>query len=117
MKFRVLIFGILLFSCISPKKGLKEYNLTGNKILGKWCALKRTADFRHLIFRQDGYVTFDCKIDTVFGLKYSIKGNYLSTSQTNKTIIKNKILKLTNDSLVFETLLDHKTKQVFYRCQ
>jgi len=59
-------------------------------------------------------------------MKYSsnaIIGRWCSISNTAdyphltlKPIIKNKILKLTQDSLVMETLLEHQTEQEYYPC-
>ena len=112
MKSIIIIFGLLYGSCITTKH--MEYS--SNTIIGRWCSISNTADYPHLTFRQDGYVIFDCKIDTVFGLKYSIHDNYLQLMPENKPITKNKILKLTQDSLVLETLLEHQGQQVYYRC-
>lgn len=116
MKNVILIFGVLFYSCIASKKGPTENNITDNKILGRWCSTSNTADYPHLTFEKDGYVIFDCKIDTVFGLKYSLDNNYLLVTPTDKPINRNKILKLTQDSLILETLLELQTKQVYYRC-
>lgn len=104
--------GLLCGSCSTTKQ--TKYN--GDTIIGRWCSISKTADYPHLTFRQYGYVTFDCKIDTVFGLKYIIHNNYLQLMPENKPLIKNKIFKLTQDSLVLETLLDNQAKQVYYRC-
>lgn len=111
MKNLIFIFGLLLCSCSIFKKGSID-----NKILGRWCSKSSNADYPHLTFRQDGYVVFDCKVDTFFALKYTVNHNYLLVTPTNEPINKNKILKLTQDSLIFETLLEHKTRQVYYRC-
>ena len=69
MKNVILIFGVVFYSCIASKKGTTENNIPHNEILGRWCSVSNTADYPHLTFRQDGYVIFDCKIDTVFGVK------------------------------------------------
>lgn len=116
MKNSILIFGILLCSCSISKKSSTNNSISDNEILGRWCSKLNTADYPHLTFRQDGYVIFDCKIDTVFGLKYTVNRNYLLITPTNKPINSNKILKLTQDSLILETLLELKTEQVYYRC-
>jgi hypothetical protein len=112
MKSIIIILGLLCGSC-STTKQIKH---SSDKIIGRWCSVSNTADYPHLTFRQDGYVIFDCKVDTIFGLKYSIANNYLQLMRENKPITKNKILKFTQDSLVFETLLELKMQQVYYRC-
>lgn len=112
MKNVIIILGLFLCSCRVFKNGI-----TKDKILGKWCSLSTQADYQLLTFRQDGYVSFDCKTDTVFGLKYTLNKNQLIITPTNKTIDKIKILKLTQDSLILETLLEYKMKQVYYRCK
>src|ERR1700722_4554651 len=112
MKSIVIILGLLCGSCSTTK----QMNNSSNGIIGRWCAVSNTANYPHLTFRQDGYVIFDCKIDTVFGLKYSIHDNYLQLVPEMKPIARNKILKLSKDSLVLETLLEYKAQQVYYRC-
>lgn len=116
MKNIILIFGVLLFSCSTSKKSSTDNSIVDNKIIGRWCSKSSMADYPHLTFRQDGYVIFDCKIDTVFGLKYAMDFNYLLVTPTNKPISKSKVLKLTQDSLILETLLELQMKQVYYRC-
>lgn len=103
-----------MFSACNLFKNSETRNYT---IIGRWCSKSSTADYPHLTFKQDGYVFFDCKIDTFFALKYTLNKNYLLLTPTDQAIIKDKILKLTNDSLIFETLLDHKIKQEYYRCK
>lgn len=116
MKIISLIFSVLFYSCIIYNKGGSKNNTYVNKILGRWCSISDTADYPHLTFEKDGYVIFDCKIDTAFGLKYSLDGIYLRVTPTNKPESRSKILKLTQDSLILETLLELRTKQVYYRC-
>jgi hypothetical protein len=114
MKKKFIIIGLIFCSCGVTSK-MENRNDT---IVGRWCSELTTADYPHLTFRQDGYVFFDCKIDTVFGLKYTIDNDYLVTSEiaNQLAIKKNHIIKLTLDSLIFETLLDLKTTQAYYRC-
>jgi hypothetical protein len=111
---RNIIVFLLLFlcSCGTSKNGGKK-----DKVLGRWCAFSTQADYPHLSFRQDGYVLFDCKIDTFFSLKYSLSNNKLLLMPTNNPISQSRILKLTQDSLILETLLGHKELQVYYRCK
>ena len=103
MKSAIVIFGILFYSCITSKKAGTENNNADNKILGRWCSTSNTADYPHLTFREDGYVIFDCKIDTVFGLKYSLDNNYLLVTPTDKPIKRNKILKFTRTNQIDES--------------
>ena len=112
MKSIIILFGFLCVSCNITKQ-VENNNST---IVGIWCSKSSAADYPHLSFREDNYVIFDCKIDTIFGLKYSINDNYLLLKTKDKLVIKNKILKLTQDSLVLETLLELQTPQAYYRC-
>jgi hypothetical protein len=108
----IIVFLVFLHcSCSALKNGGAK-----NKIIGRWCSLSTQADYPHLTFRQDGYAFFDCKIDTIFGLKYILDRSQLIFISTDKPTYKSKILKLTEDSLILETLLEHNTKQVYYRC-
>lgn len=117
MKNVTLIFGILFYSCITSKKVDMKNSVNNDLIIGRWCSSLNTADYPHLTFRQDGYAIFDCKIDTVFGLKYKIEGSHLLFISATKSIDRNKILELTQDSMILETLLELETKQVYYRCK
>ena len=112
MKSIIIIVALLFVSCGTTKQ--EENN---NTFIGIWCSKSSAADYPHLSFRQDGYVVFDCKIDTIFGLKYSIHNNYLLLISKKNSIIKNKILKHTKDSLVLETLLDLQSPQIYFRCK
>jgi|SRR5580700_9732397 hypothetical protein len=112
MKNIIFILAILLcsFFAIQDKAGDSE-------ILGRWCSTLRNATYPHLTFKQDGYVLFDCKIDTFFARKYIITGNELLFSSKDKLMDKSSILKLTKDTLILATLLENKTVQVYYRCR
>lgn len=112
MKNVIIILVALFCSCTTSKNTASS----NNKILGRWCSKSYPTNYLYLTFRQNGYVTFDCKIDTVFGLKYTLNKNQLSMVSTDKSTFKSKILKLTQDSLVLETLLALQTQQVYYRC-
>jgi hypothetical protein len=114
MKKVILIIGAVCFSCFNAKKNTSVED--DKRIIGRWCSLSNTADYPHLTFKNDGLVIFDCKIDTFFSLKYSIANQFLQLTSTDKSIAKNKILKFTRDSLIFETLLKVEQKQTYYRC-
>ena len=108
-----MTLGVSLYS----RSTLKKVNIHNDKILGRWCSLSAAADYPNLTFGRDGCAIFDCKIDTIFGLKYTLNKKQLILMPTSKTGYKIKILKLTQDSLVLGTLLEHKTAQVYYRCK
>ena len=56
-------------------------------------------------------------MDTSYIYGYNIEDNDLIILKYDTPKIRNKILKLTKDSLILETLLENKTKQVYYRCK
>lgn len=116
MKRLIVIFGIIFQSFTYLKADPTEKSATSENIIGRWCSASRVADFPHLTFRQDGYVIVDCKIDTVFGLKYTMKADCLLLERANRTEVS-KILRLTRDSLILESLLGQQMRQEYYRCK
>lgn len=86
-------------------------------IHGRWCSVSSLSDYPHLTFFTNGYVTVDCKIDTVFGLKYKLKNNSLMLSNEGSLRFSNAILKLKSDTLILETFLENKSIQEYIKCK
>lgn len=109
MKYSIIIIVLVICSC-SPS--LKE-EIDSNKILGKWCS-KSYDKYLSLTFKRNGGAVFDSKYDTVYYFSYALDRNYLSL---NGSASRNRILKLTQDSLILETLLEFNTIQAYHRCK
>ena len=103
----------MLLACSSSQK----INNVSNEIIGTWCLVGNQINYPTVTFSMDALATFDSKIDTVYSFKYSIDGKYLNLVQPDESISRNRILSLSKDSLVFETLLENKKKQSYYRCK
>jgi len=114
MKKAIIILTIgVLVSCGSTQKLGRGQDV----IIGTWCLVGNQINYPTITFRSDALATFDSRIDTVYSFKYSVDDKYLNLVQPDASISKNRILTLSRDSLVFETLLENKTKQTYYRCK
>ena len=113
MKNVIIIFGLLFGSCGTLQK-IENGNST---IVGKWCLGSNEINYPTVTFGTNSMAVFSSRMDTVYTFRYYVQSNKLNLVQPTREINKDRILKLTKDSLVFETLLEHKTKQVYYRCK
>lgn len=103
-----------MLSCSSSKTVHK--NAYAESIIGRWCLTVNQTNYPSITFREDSLSIFDSRGDTVYWFKYYVKEPYLYLVQPNHEVKKNKILKLSSDSLIFETLLEHRIRQSYYRC-
>jgi hypothetical protein len=103
----------LLLACHHQKR----INDLGNEIIGTWCLVSNQINYPRIKFNADKLATFDSRIDTVYFFAYSINKASLKLVERDSTISENRILLLTKDSLIFETLREHKSLQVYYRCK
>ena len=53
--------------------------------------------------------------DTIYRFKYYVDKTELVLKDINEKTIRDKILKMDRDSLIFETLADNKQVQKYYR--
>jgi len=113
MKNFIFILFIIIYSCGSTK--IENFN--SDKIIGKWCASSNEGNYPSLTFKENGYAVFDSKIDTIYFFAYTLKENYLTILPLNEPDNRNRVLKLTNDTLILESLLENKYVQVFSRCK
>lgn len=112
MKNVFIIIAVLL-SCNTTKK----IEGRSDTIIGRWCLLNpNQLNYPTLTFGMDSIAIFSSKMDTVYSFKYFVEGNYLNLVQPSTKVNRDRILKLTSDSLILETLLEHKIKQVYYKC-
>jgi len=103
MKPHLCIIIVLLISSCSVSKGdQKDWN---KLIEGKWRLVPEPELLYPIIeFNKNEDATFYCLADTIFGFRYRLEKDKLWLH--GEDITKwNRILKLTQDSLIFETLL------------
>lgn len=85
------------------------------KIIGKWVLSVKQVNYPSLHFNADSAAIFNSLGDTIYRYKFHIDKSYLILRDINGKTLKDKILKLDNDSLIFETLADNKFIQKYYR--
>jgi len=112
MKIIFYISLSFLLSCASQKKSSK---VQASYIVGSWRLITPT-DYNYptIKFTRGGAV-FNSLADTIYGFSFTIRGNSLILNNGYKIYKNNKILKLTPDSLIFKSLLEKKTPQVYVR--
>lgn len=102
---------LLLHSCFLYKTRFTS------TIIGRWCLVNTSQiNYPKISFNKDSIAVFESRMDTVYSFKYYIKKRYLILTQSNGKIIKNKIIFLNNDSLVFRSLIENKNIQVYIKC-
>ena len=118
-KYYKIIFHFLLlfFSCTLPKENKNNAVDLKNKIIGTWYL--NEWDLYNKIYVQDStHIIFDNHIDTLYVFTYQIKGDTLFLYKRHGELVNyNIIQKLTNDSLVFENLLDKQGIQKYSRVE
>ncbi len=73
-------------------------------MFGQWINESVRSDYHIINFRKEGYLSFYCRSDTLFSIKYSINNDTVFLIPVNEPIYKHRILKLTSDSLILESL-------------
>jgi hypothetical protein len=101
---------ILIYSC-SASQSIQQ-----KQIAGVWCLTTKAINYPTILFKIDSLSEFGSRMDTVYTFKYKFSKNNLSLVQRDETVKTFRIEKLTKDTLIFESLLEHKTRQVYYRC-
>lgn len=114
MKKNFFLYGslILLYSCITSKTNQNDWN---KLIEGSWkLTVKYQTNYPTIQFTKGG-VVFNSLVDTIYGFSCTLKRKDLILFDGINPGTHNKIIKLTQDSLIFENLLEHKTLQVYIR--
>lgn len=102
---------ILLFSCVTNKTTKNDWN----KLIGIGrLTVKYQTNYPTIQFTKDGAV-FNSLADTIYGFSCTLKKKDLILFDGINPETHNKIIKLTQDSLIFANLLEHKTSQVYIR--
>jgi len=113
MKKFIAIFLIFqLNSCFILKNN--ENKIHTKNILGVWRSKEKQSKHPSLNFGPDSLVSVGSNIDTVYWFKYFLKNRYLIL-RSGSEVIKNKILKLDSDSLVFESIFKIPSRQSYFR--
>lgn len=101
-----------LYSCKTTKIGYSQWN---KSIQGKWeLKVKSQVNYPEVEFTKGGAV-FNSLADTIYGFACKMKNNYLILDDGEKHVTRNKIIKLTTDTLIFANLLEHSTPQPYIK--
>lgn len=84
-------------------------------IIGKWLLTTTEFDYPVIEFEKGNIALFSSTGDTLYSYAYHLNKDTLILQNGNESVIKNKILKLTPDSLLFSNLLVHKELQLYLR--
>lgn len=107
----IVIALVTLFSCVSMDKKNYRYE----NLIGTWILTKKQVNYPELTFNNDKTCIFTSMGDTIYRFKYDLKRDELILEDMEGTIKKNRILKLTKEELVFESLWENKTKQDYIK--
>jgi hypothetical protein len=111
MKYLLIL--IICYACISQKKNRK--GIQEPDLIGTWCLTTKQINYPSISFKKDSIAIFTSLGDTIYSFKYYMNNKNLYLVNDNR-LTENKILKLTRDSLVFENLVEHNIRQIYYRC-
>jgi hypothetical protein len=104
---------LILFASCGTVKNIHK----NTDIFGTWCLVATNEiNYPTITFKENSFATLGSKMDTVYGHKYYLKGDKLYFVLADAKVSRNKIIKLTGDSLILETLLSNNQKQSYYRC-
>jgi hypothetical protein len=116
MKYLFCLLMPFVSSCYSQKKIESE-----KAIQNTWCLVKRPEgpeiNYGRIILNNESIIELRSRADTVYSYKYRIEKGYLTIIKDTNDIIKNRILKLTEDTLILGSLLEKQTTQIYYRCK
>ncbi|HEV9036260.1 MAG TPA: hypothetical protein VGQ51_06570 [Puia sp.] len=90
---------------------------SGPSIVGLWCLSSSQPNYPTIRFQADSIAEFGSRLDTVYTFKYYLKGGYVNVMTGAGKMYRNKIVKLTDDSLVFQGLLELKQNQIYHKCK
>lgn len=109
-----LYISLCFFCCCSTVK--HDYTGWHQLIEGKWVLLNQTIyNYPAIKFNNNSGATFGSRSDTIFFFQYTLRKNDLLLKDIKGVQTHNEILKLTNDSLIFKTLLEQKDRQIYVR--
>ncbi len=102
----IIRFILTLFVCLACTPRTDKGQARKNMLIGTWYAEKK--GLYHTLYVQDtAHIGLDTHIDTTLFYEYRLLGDSLALYKPHGELINyNKILQLTPDTLVFESLLD-----------
>jgi hypothetical protein len=109
-KYTLLFLVLFSFSCNTSKNNFRKFSIEGT-----WYLNKKQVDFPSISFKSDNTCIFSSMGDTLYRFKYKIKDEYLILTDINNNISKDKIMKISKDSLVFEKLWTNSSIQIYTR--
>jgi hypothetical protein len=92
--------------------------IDGKMLIGTWQLTSQEARYSSATFRPDSKVVLGCRLcDTVFYYGYAVTDSSLifTSLQTGEAIANDVVESLTQDTLVFRTLLSHHWQQSYHR--
>lgn len=115
--FKLLIFIFVISSCQAPSSEEEETQDPKDfaELTGTWS--QNTQGLYHTIYVQDSmHIVLDTHIDTMISYTYRLQTDTLFLyNEYGNQVNYNLILKLTDDSLIFENLLDRVGIQKYAR--
>jgi len=111
---KYIFLATICFVC-SCKPSQINYSEWNNLIEGSWKLTEEyQTNYPRITFTKGGAV-FNSLADTIYGFSCTIKSKNLILFDGINPKTHNKIIKLTQDSLIFETLLENLTPQRYIR--
>lgn len=86
-------------------------------IVGEWQLTVKQVNYPKLIFNRDSTAIFTSMGDTIYRYKYYVEKSNLVLRDIDGKLTRDKILKLSKDSLIFETLAINRSVQRYIRDQ
>jgi hypothetical protein len=112
MKKLLIILAIFFSTFISYE--ISAQTIDKSKLTGTWYLSENKINYPSLTFHKH-YAVLTSRGDTVYNYKYFLQGNDLVLVDMFDKKFKNAIVALDADSLIFETLLENKEVQRYYR--
>jgi hypothetical protein len=114
---RYLISVLIMLAC----QDSKHITTHQSKIVGKWCLVQRNTineiNYGQIQFDGNEIITLFSRTDTLYSYKYKLQNKVLLIIRSaNNDTIRNPILKLTSDSLIFSSLIEKTSLQTYHRC-
>jgi len=116
MKYTISLFLLsTIGGCSKADNSSHKIENIDKKIIGIWDTIDEDAISCVQLDFESEEVTFFNRSDTIYTFQYTFSGNTLILEKYGNKIFETKILKLTKDSLVFESLLKGKKKRTYLR--
>jgi len=110
-----LLFILLCFVLYSCKSTTVHKENFTQPIKGDWTLITTppTINYPSIAFKDSNSAVFSSFGDTVYYFNYNLRDKDLILTDEKNRVSHNVIIKLTKDSLIFKSLLEHTTQQVY----